>query len=97
FHVTGVQTCALPIFDGAGNPKTMMLAGYYLLQGAFQQILPEKESYPLRERGNVLVNCRGGRSRSVALVSLFLHHEMPELFPTLEIGRASCRERGEAL
>jgi hypothetical protein len=74
----------LGLVDGPGNPETMMLAGYYLLQGAFAQILPEKLSYPRRERGNVLVNCRGGRSRSVALVSLFLHHAMPARFPTLD-------------
>ena len=61
-----------------------MLAGYYLLQGAFQQVLPDRASYPRRERGNVLVNCRGGRSRSVVLVSLFLHHTAPDLFPTLD-------------
>ena len=49
----------LGLIDGPGNPETMMLAGYYLLQGAFAQILPERASYPRRERGNVLVNCRG--------------------------------------
>jgi hypothetical protein len=31
-----------------------------------------------------LVNCRGGRSRSVVLVSLFLHLQCPASFPTLE-------------
>ncbi len=90
-----VRYYKLGLIDGAGNPETMMLAGYYLLQGAFRQILPEKESYPLRERGNVLVNCRGGRSRSVALVSLFLHHEMPELFPTLDAALDHVRGRRE--
>ncbi len=74
----------LGLIDGPGNPETMMLAGYYLLQGAFRQILPERPSYPQRERGNVLVNCRGGRSRSVVLVSLFLHHAVRDRFPTLD-------------
>jgi hypothetical protein len=90
-----VRYYKLGLIDGAGNPETMMLAGYYLLQGAFRQILPEKESYPRRERGNVLVNCRGGRSRSVAIVSLFLHHEMPELFPTLDSALDHVRGRRE--
>jgi hypothetical protein len=85
----------LGLIDGPGNPETMMLAGYYLLQGAFAQILPEKESYPRRERGNVLVNCRGGRSRSVALVALFLHHAMPERFPTLDTALDHVRTRRE--
>ncbi len=83
----------LGLIDGPGNPETMMLAGYYLLQGAFSQILPERPSYPRRERGNVLVNCRGGRSRSVTLVALFLHHAMPEKFPTLDIALDHVRTR----
>jgi hypothetical protein len=85
----------LGLIDGPGNPETMMLAGYYLLQGAFAQILPERESYPLRDKGNVLVNCRGGRSRSVVLVSLFLHHAMPERFPTLDTALDHVRTRRE--
>ena len=68
----------LGLIDGPGNPETMMLAGFYLLRGAFEQQLPEKATYPRRARGNVLVNCRGGRSRSVALVALFLAVEMPD-------------------
>jgi hypothetical protein len=83
----------LGLIDGPGNPETMMLAGYYLLQGAFSQILPERPSYPRRERGNVLVNCRGGRSRSVTLVALFLHHAMPEMFSTLDIALDHVRTR----
>ena len=38
----------------------------------------------------MLVNCRGGRSRSVALVG-FLHVEMPERYPTLESALAHVR------
>lgn len=73
----------LGIVDGPGNPDTMMLAGYYQLRGALDQVLPEKASYPFRERGNLLVNCRAGRSRSVILAALFLHLHVPQDFPTL--------------
>ncbi|MBD9528899.1 dual specificity protein phosphatase [Paracoccus sp. PAR01] len=73
----------LGIVDGPGNPDTMMLAGYYQLRGALDQVMPDKPSYPLRDRGNVLVNCRAGRSRSVILVALFLHLHLPKEFPTL--------------
>ncbi|UFS68216.1 dual specificity protein phosphatase family protein (plasmid) [Paracoccus denitrificans] len=73
----------LGIVDGPGNPETMMLAGYYQLRGALDQVMPDKASYPLRERGNVLVNCRAGRSRSVVLVALFLHLHLPKEFPRL--------------
>jgi hypothetical protein len=74
----------LGIVDGPGNPETMMLAGYYQLRGAFDQVMPDKPSYPLRDRGHVLVNCRAGRSRSVILAALFLHLHLPTEFPTLE-------------
>lgn len=72
------------LIDGAGNPNTQMVAAHYILRAALEQILPDKPSYPLRERGSVLVNCRGGRSRSVAVVALFLHLTLPNEFPTLD-------------
>jgi hypothetical protein len=83
------------LVDGHGNPATMMLAGFFLLRGALDQKLPEKPSYQWQARGNVLVNCRAGRSRSVALAGLFLHVEMPERFPTLEDALDHVRERRE--
>jgi hypothetical protein len=93
YGVGAVRYYKLGLIDGRGNPETMMLAGYYLLRGAFEQELPEKPSYPRRARGNVLVNCRAGRSRSVTLVALFLHVEMPDRFPTLEAALAHVRTR----
>ncbi|MAM12828.1 MAG: protein phosphatase [Rhizobiaceae bacterium] len=85
----------LGLVDGAGNAETMILAGYYQLLGALSQILPNRASYPLRERGNLLVNCRGGRSRSVALVALLLHKQMPDRYPTLEVALDHVRTRRE--
>ena len=85
----------LGIVDGPGNPDTMMLAGYYQLRGALDQVMPEKASYPLRDRGNVLVNCRAGRSRSVILVALFLHLQMPQEFPTLKAAIDHVRVKRE--
>ncbi|WDZ81368.1 dual specificity protein phosphatase (plasmid) [Ensifer adhaerens] len=81
------------LIDGDGNPETQMLAAHYILRAALEQILPEKPSYPRRERGSVLVNCRGGRSRSVAVVSLFLHLTLPDEFPSLEAAIAFVRNR----
>ncbi|EPR19923.1 protein phosphatase [Agrobacterium sp. TS43] len=72
------------LIDGSGNPDTQMVAAHYILRAALEQILPDKPSYPRRERGNVLINCRGGRSRSVAVVALFLHLTLPTEFPTLD-------------
>lgn len=91
YGIGAVRYYKLGLIDGPGNPETMMLAGFYLLRGALEQVLPEKATYPRRERGNVLVNCRGGRSRSVALVALFLHVEMPERYPSLEAALAHVR------
>lgn len=85
----------LGLVDGPGNPDTMMLAGYYLLRGAFEQRLPERASYRNRERGNVLVNCRGGRSRSVILAALFLRRILPERFPSLDRALDHVRTRRE--
>lgn len=74
----------LGLVDGPGNTENMMLASYYILDGAIRQVLPEKPTYPRRERGNVLVHCRGGRSRSTALVALYLHLHLPEKYPTMD-------------
>ncbi|MFS2224646.1 inositol monophosphatase family protein [Pantoea sp. B65] len=73
----------LGLVDGAGNAPAMLHAGYQLMRCALLQQIPEKPSYRNRERGNILVNCRGGRSRSVALVALFMHLECPQRYPTL--------------
>jgi hypothetical protein len=93
YGIGAVRYYKLGLIDGPGNPETMVLAGFYLLRGAFEQELPDRRTYPRRERGNVLVNCRGGRSRSVALVALFLHVEMPDRYPTLEHALAHVRAR----
>ncbi|MGH6762093.1 MAG: dual specificity protein phosphatase family protein [Phyllobacterium sp.] len=81
------------LVDGPGNPDTQMLAAHYILRAALEQILPEKPSYPRRERGNILVNCRGGRSRSVIVVSLFLYISLPDEFPTLDSAVDFVRQR----
>ena len=43
----------------------------------------------------MLVNCRSGRSRSVALVALFLHKQQPILYPTIDRAIAVIREKRE--
>ncbi len=93
-HGTGpVRVFKLGLVDGNGNTSQMMLAGYYLLDGAIRQVIPEKPSYPQRASGNVLVHCRGGRSRSTALVALYLHVNKPYKFPTLDDALSHVRQR----
>lgn len=93
--IGAIRYYKLGLIDDAGNPETMMLAGYYLLLGALHQDMPSRASYVRREKGNILVHCRGGRSRSVALVVLFLHLQQPERFPTLEAAQAHIRRNRE--
>jgi len=90
-----VRYYTVGLIDGPGNPDTLMLAAYYLMRSSLQQVLPVKPSYNVREKGNILVNCRGGRSRSVTVVALFLHLEMPERYPTLEAAIKHIREKRE--
>lgn len=90
-----VRTYKIGMVDGAGNPEKMILGGYYILESALSQTWPNKPSYPRRERGNILVHCRGGRSRSVALVALYLHYNDPEQFPTLYDALRLIREKRE--
>ncbi len=88
-----VRVFKLGLVDGHGNSEDMMFAAYLLLDGAICQVIPERRSYPRRAKGNVLVHCRGGRSRSTALVALYLHLNRPEIFPTLDRALAHVREK----
>jgi hypothetical protein len=63
-----------------------------ILCGLMRQQMPNKATYPWPSGGHVLVNCRGGRSRSVVLVSLFLHVQRPASFATLDAAIAHVRE-----
>ncbi|WP_112322203.1 dual specificity protein phosphatase family protein [Oceanibium sediminis] len=90
-----VKTYKVGLIDGPGNPTDMLLGAYFILESALDQTLPERASYPNRDRGNILVHCRGGRSRSVALVALFLHLQKPEQYPTLADAIAHVRETRE--
>lgn len=85
----------LGLIDGEGSPDTMLLGAYYILDGALRQTMPKRETYPFPDGGNVLVNCRSGRSRSVALVALFLHKQQPHLYPTIDRAIAVIREKRE--
>lgn len=90
-----IRAYKIGLIDGEGNPARMMLAGYYILDGALKQRLPERATYPNRERGNILVHCRGGRSRSVALTALYLSKNQKDKFPTFDAALAHVREKRE--
>ncbi len=71
------------LIDGPGNPSQMILAGYLQLVSLISQTMPDKANYPSNDPGHILVNCRGGRSRSVIIGALFLHLEFPDRYSTL--------------
>ena len=88
-----IRMYKIGLVDGPGNPEHMLLGGYLLLSGAIRQELPEKITYPNRLKGNVLVHCRGGRSRSTALVALYLHLRASAKYPTFDNALAHVREK----
>ncbi|TNF19059.1 MAG: protein phosphatase [Rhodobacteraceae bacterium] len=90
-----MKTYKVGLIDGPGNPIDMLLGAYFILEGALDQTMPDRASYPNRERGNVLVHCRGGRSRSVALVALYLHVQKPGAYPDLADAIAEVRKMRE--
>src|SRR5690606_41123214 len=76
FHVTGVQTCALPIFvPNQPSPGTPATAGW-------------ERSRPRKDKTGTAQRCRA-RHGSRPNVDQMTVAETPE------IGRASCRGRGE--
>jgi len=84
FGYAPIRTAKIGMIDGEGNDPILMFAAVHLLHGMLHQNFPEKISYPVRQVGNVLVHCRGGRSRSVAVAALYLHHMFPQRWPSLD-------------
>jgi len=83
FGFASVRTAKIGMIDGEGNDPMLMFAAVHILQGMLHQRFPAKASYPVKQPGNVLVHCRGGRSRSVAVAALYLSHMFPERWPNL--------------
>lgn len=88
-----VRYYKLGLIDGPGNTPEQVYVGYQMLRAALLQQLPNKPSYRHHEHGHVLVHCRGGRSRSVIVVAVFLHLECPEQFPTLQVAIDHIRDK----
>lgn len=79
-----VRRAKVGLIDGEGNNAAHMAAAVLALDGLVTQASPGKAYYPAHRAGNVLVNCRGGRSRSVAVLALYLHLKDPAAFPDFE-------------
>ncbi len=72
------------LIDGSGNSAVHLMSAVLALAGMLTQDSPGKASYPAHRPGNILVHCRGGRSRSVAVLALYLHLAVGNRYPTLK-------------
>ncbi|MGU3401595.1 dual specificity protein phosphatase family protein [Brucellaceae bacterium D45D] len=81
---TAIRRTQIGLIDGHGNHPMHLAAAVMALYGVLDQESPGKPHYPAHRRGNVLVNCRGGRSRSLTVLALYLHWTDEARFPTLD-------------
>jgi hypothetical protein len=80
---TAVRRTHIGLIDGPGNHPAHLMAAVLALHGILHQASPGKPHYPPHRAGHVLVHCRGGRSRSVTVLALYLTLAVPGRFPTL--------------
>lgn len=88
---TVVRRTHIGLIDGPGNQPQHLLGAVLTLHGLLGQDSPGKKSYPPHRKGNVLVHCRGGRSRSAGMLALYLCLVFPDDFPTLDEALAHIR------
>lgn len=81
---TRVRRTHIGLIDGPGNTPEHLLAAAFAISGIVEQESPGKPHYPAHRRGNLLVHCRGGRSRSATAIALYLHMHHPDRFQTIE-------------
>ncbi|MFD2845657.1 protein-tyrosine phosphatase family protein [Paracoccus cavernae] len=70
---THMRRAKVGLIDGLGNTPAHLAAAVLALEGLVTQASPGKPNYPAHRAGHVLVNCRGGRSRSVIVLAIYLH------------------------
>ncbi|MDQ7775115.1 MAG: protein phosphatase [Paracoccus aminovorans] len=88
---THLRRAKVGLIDGPGNTPAHLAAAVLALEGLVTQASPGKPGYPAHRAGHVLVHCRGGRSRSVAVLATYLHLRAPGAFPTLDGALAHIR------
>lgn len=86
-----VRRYQIGMIDGAGNSPHLMAAAVHTVEGLMRSYVPAKPHYPKHRNGHVLVHCRGGRSRSVSLIALWLAAFLPQQFESFEAALAHLR------
>jgi myo-inositol-1(or 4)-monophosphatase len=79
-----MRVAKVGLIDGPGNHPALLAAACQVIHGMLTQQVPVKTSYPQWKPGNLLVHCRGGRSRSITVSSIYLHRAFPDRWPAWE-------------
>ncbi len=93
FGFAPVRSAKVGMIDGPGNSPAHLISACHLIDAMLHQNIPEKETYPIKRAGNILVHCRGGRSRSVAVSALYLHLKYPGHWPTFDEALQYVRDK----
>src|SRR5262249_59691402 len=94
WSVTGVQTCALPIFTAPENQQKLARYKTIAQRLAKAEGLTESDARALAEEGKAVVWIDGGIHANETLGAQQIVETVFQLV-NAKIGRASCRERGE--
>lgn len=92
---TAVRRTQIGLIDGHGNTPLHLLSAVLALDGILHQDSPGKPHYPPHRRGNVLVHCRGGRSRSLIVLAIYLFWRHRDEFPSLDAAINHIRDLRE--
>lgn len=88
---THVRRYQIGMLDGEGNAPQTLAAAVMLLDGLVASYTKGKPHYPPHRHGGLLVHCRGGRSRSVTVLAIWLHLRCTAEYPNLEAAIAHLR------
>lgn len=81
---TKVRRYQIGMIDGPGNSPHLLAAAVMTLQGLMHGYIEGKPHYPQHHCGNILIHCRGGRSRSVTVLALWMAAYCPEQFASFK-------------
>ncbi|TQS72887.1 dual specificity protein phosphatase family protein [Rhodobacteraceae bacterium] len=88
---TSMRRYQLGLLDGAGNMPQMLAAAVLCIDAQTAGYTTPKPHYPPHARGGLVVHCRGGRSRSVTALALWLCQRCPVAYG--EFGQTLARLR----